>query len=360
MGRGDGIYLRGKSWIVEMVVKGQRYRESLGPVSRTFAREIAAKRRTELIEGRLRPKAQDPIFEKFMDSYLRDISANKAESSCVRDRTCVIHLKAFFSRKRVSQISRVDVERYRRGRKVAIEAKGKTGMASVNREIAILSNAFNVARFPNPVKGVKRFEEFGRERFLDEEEEERLFEVVNELYPELEPFFRVALNAGYRRGEILALRNDPEMVNFRGGYVRIPRTIRKGKKKDVVTPLNDVLTDALKRAIKGGKIGPGERIFPYSGGGLKNRWYRIRERAGLDGVRIHDLRHTFGSRAGAQAHDDPFALQELMGHTDFKTTQKYIHVSMSRKRALMERLGTESPQKHPHSKRKSRLAVVHQ
>jgi integrase len=252
------------------------------------------------------------------------------------------------------------VERYKRTRKAEIEAKGKTGMVSVNRELAILSNAFNVARFPNPVKGVKRFEEFGRQRFLDEEEEERLFEAVNDLYPELEPLFRVLISAGYRLGEVLALRNDLDMVNFQDGYIKIPREIRKGKKRDVVTPLNDVLTDALKRAIRIGKVGPGERVFPCSGSAIQTRWYRICKRAGLEDVRIHDLRHTFGSRAGAQAQDDPFALQELMGHTDFKTTQKYIHVSMSRKRALMERLGSESPQNHPQPKDRSRLSIVSQ
>lgn len=58
----------------------------------------------------------------------------------------------------------------------------------------------------------------------------------------------------------------------------------------------------------------------------------------LEGIRVHDLKHTFGSRAGEAAQDDPYAMQELMEHTDFRTTQKYIHVSETRKRAVMEKL----------------------
>ena len=72
--------------------------------------------------------------------------------------------------------------------------------------------------------------------------------------------------------------------------------IRKGKKKDVITPLNDVLTDALKRSINKGKVGKGELVFPYSIYWLPKVWRKIREEAELEeSERIHDLRHAFGS-----------------------------------------------------------------
>ncbi|MBW2056063.1 MAG: tyrosine-type recombinase/integrase [Deltaproteobacteria bacterium] len=336
---GSGVYKRGQSYYVDFWVRGRRYTECLGRVSKTFAKEEAARRKTALIEGRLRPKAQDPGFSRFIDTYLAEVSINKAEKSHARDRTSAVHLKAFFGGKRVSQISRMDVERYKRERRQEIEAKGRTGLASVNRELALLSHAFNVAKLPNPVRGVKRFPEFGRERFLTEDEESRMFEALAEVEPDLEPLFRVLINAGYRVGEVLALRNDPEMVNFRAGWIRIPRMVRKGKKRDVVTPLNDVLTESLKRAIRNGKVAKGEVIFPYTVWHLDRVWQKVRRLAGLgEDVRIHDLRHTFGSRAGSQAHDDPYAVQELMGHSDFRTTQKYIHVDMARKRAIMKRL----------------------
>ncbi|NIO19924.1 MAG: tyrosine-type recombinase/integrase [Candidatus Aenigmarchaeota archaeon] len=110
----------------------------------------------------------------------------------------------------------------------------------------------------------------------------------------------------------------------------------------MVTPLNSVLIEALENAMRIRKVKKGERIFPYSLQYVGRQWRRIRNEAKLDSVRVHDLRHTFGSRAGRAAQDDPYAVQELMGHTDFATTQKYIHVSESRKRAVMKKLDSSN------------------
>ncbi len=329
---GSGLWKRGNSWYISIWHDGQRYIERLGPISKTLAKEIVAKRRTELAEGKLKPKARDPLFAAFIDSYLRDISINKAPLTHERDKSLAANLKGAFGEKRLSQITQVDIERYKRDR------RDKVSPASINRELALLSNAFNVAKLPNPVKGVKRFPESGRIIALDHDEETRLFQVINEHYPELEPLFRILIGAGYRRGEVLSLVNDKEMINFEQGYIRIPRMIRKGKKKEVVTPLNKSLTEALQKAIKISGAKKGEKIFPYSGDGIAKRWQRIRRLAGLANIRTHDLRHTFGTRAGQAAHDDPYAVQELMGHTDFRTTQKYIHVNETRKKAIMERM----------------------
>lgn len=350
-----GLYKRGRSFYIDIRVRGQRYIECFGPVSRQFAQEMAMKRRTELYEGKLRFPVKDPPFSVFIDRHVRDVSGDNA-----RDRLSARNLKAFLGDRPVLQISRMDVEQYKRVRRDQVEAKKGEGAscASVNRELALLSHALNVERLPNPTRGVKRFEESSRERILDSEEEARMFAAIGDLYPDLEPFFRVLLNAGYRRGEVLALRNDREMINFKEGFIRIPREIRKGKRKEVVTPMNGVLSRALREAIKVNQVGPGERIFPYPGHWVSKRWDRIRRRAGLEGVRIHDLRHTFGSRAGAKAHDDPYAVQELMGHTDFRTTQKYIHVDMTRKRVLMDRLD-QDPAKSPDTGEEgARLVVV--
>lgn len=84
--------------------------------------------------------------------------------------------------------------------------------------------------------------------------------MIEQIDPNLEPLFRVLINAGYRLGEVLALINESEMINFHQGYIKIPRMIRKGKKKDVVTPLNNSLTAAVKEAININKVGRGEDL----------------------------------------------------------------------------------------------------
>jgi integrase len=134
--------------------------------------------------------------------------------------------------------------------------------------------------------------------------------------------------------------------------------IRKDRKKDVVTPLNQILSEALERAVKILKVKGGERIFPYSLQYIGRQWREIRKQAGLEDVRIHDLRHTFGSRAGKAAQDNPYAVQELMGHTDFRTTQKYIHVSESRKRAVMKKLDSSPNDFHNTQRKRTSLKSI--
>src|SRR3989442_5876694 len=68
------LYLasNGTSWILDFTYKGVRYKENLGPVSKTIAKEVAARRKAAAAEGRLEtgPKIEDPVFEKACDKYL--------------------------------------------------------------------------------------------------------------------------------------------------------------------------------------------------------------------------------------------------------------------------------------------------
>ena len=67
--------------------------------------------------------------------------------------------------------------------------------------------------------------------------------------------------------------------------------------------------------------GPGSRLTH-----IHNYWYRVRKRAGLDDVRIHDLRHSFASRALALGESLPM-IGKLLGHTKIQTTARYAHLA---------------------------------
>lgn len=330
--KGLGLYKRknGKSWYIDIRVRGQRYTECFGLVSKEFAISRAKKIKTDLYEGRS-PMGNLP-FSVFLDRYLQNRSANP------RDEISAKHLKEFFRKKPVSRIGQMDVEQYKKHRRDEIEAKKGKGAScgSINLELSVFSHALNVAKLPNPTKGVKRFDVCERGYALDDEEERRLFEAVRKLYPDTEPFFRFAINTGYFLGEILALRNSPEMVNFEKAFICIPR-IRKGKRQEVEPPMNDILIGILQKAIEINQVGPGERIFPYTSSWIHKRWGRIRRKAGLDDLRIDNLRYTFAIRKGKSC-PDPYALQRVLG-LGWKTMEKkYIHVSMARKRILMARM----------------------
>ena len=66
---------------------------------------------------------------------------------------------------------------------------------------------------------------------------------------------------------------------------------------------------------------PGERVMP-----LAYYWYSVRERAGLDDVRLHDLRHSFASRALALG-EDLAMIGKLLGHKKIQTTARYAHLA---------------------------------
>ena len=109
--RGFGIWRRGNSWYIDFYVRGQRYTECLGMVSKTFAKEEAVRRKTALIEGRLRPKARDPLFGTFSKEYMETVSANKL--SHIREKVAYGHLLPFFKGRRLSQISQLLIEKYK-------------------------------------------------------------------------------------------------------------------------------------------------------------------------------------------------------------------------------------------------------
>ena len=67
-------------------------------------------------------------------------------------------------------------------------------------------------------------------------------------------------------------------------------------------------------------------------------WQRLRARAGLDDVRIHDCRHSYASRALALGEGIP-VISELLGHRKFSTTARYAHLARDGERASAAKVG---------------------
>jgi integrase len=77
---------------------------------------------------------------------------------------------------------------------------------------------------------------------------------------------------------------------------------------------------------------PGAHLY-----GLQNVWQRLRARAGLTDVRIHDLRHTFASAAVAAGQGLPM-IGKLLGHTQVQTTARYAHLAADPVKAAAEQV----------------------
>ena len=216
-----------------------------------------------------------------------------------------------------------------------------------NRATAILSAMFTWAerrgyRKPdtNPCRHLEKFEEHERQRFLSETELAQLGDALAEAERDGKesPFVIAALRLlvflGARRNEILELKW--EHVDFGRAMLFLPDSKTGAKPIYLNAPALELLTN-LPRVegnpfvICGTKAGT--RL-----GDLRKPWLRIRERAGLDGVRLHDLRHSFAAVAASGG----VSLQmtgRLLGHAKTQTTERYAHLAADPVRAANEAIG---------------------
>lgn len=147
---------------------------------------------------------------------------------------------------------------------------------------------------------------------------------------------RVAAYAGLRRGELVALRWRD--VDFVGRKIIVRRALsgetelrstKSGRARQV--PLPDQAAGALERLSRRGEFtGPDDYVFASRLGrrldpsALRRRYERARDAAGLEPLRFHDLRHTYGSLLVAGGIDLP-SVKAAMGHSHITTTERYLH-----------------------------------
>jgi integrase len=147
---------------------------------------------------------------------------------------------------------------------------------------------------------------------------------------------RVAAYAGLRRGELVAVRWRD--VDFAGQKLIVRRAlsgeteVRSTKSRRArEVPLPDQAAVALQRLrLRGEFTGPDDYVFANRFGrrldpsALRRRYERARDAAGLDPLRFHDLRHTYGSLLVAGGIDLP-SVKAAMGHARISTTERYLH-----------------------------------
>jgi len=222
---------------------------------------------------------------------------------------------------------------------LAWRLKSGNSKSSANRYLALLKKVFSLAIEEgylemNPAAKIKKSSEKDRlkERVLTEEEEVRL---KNASYPVLRSIISVALHTGMRLQEILSLRW--EQVDLNEMTLTVERT-KSGKPRTL--PLNAALQDELSR-LKG-QDGRSPYVFPNPRTGkplttVKTAFVATCRRAGIAGLRFHDLRHTFGSRLVERVVDIE-TVRSLLGHASIAVTQRYVHSTDERRRFAVEKL----------------------
>jgi integrase len=252
---------------------------------------------------------------------------------------------------RLKAVAKRDIE--------ALHASLKGTPYRANRVLAVLSKMFSLAiewewRTDNPVRGVQRFREHRRERWLTPEEFQRFTQALD-AYPNQNAAdaLRLLLLTGARENEVL--KAEWPQFNLQRGRWTKPSHHTKEKKEEHI-PLSVPALELLKRMRPKNAAGP---LFPGTNGRarvtIRRPWVQACKAAGLvetesvkgkrrmitqyrPTVRIHDLRHSYASYL-ASSGVSLSVVGKLLGHTQPQTTARYAHVQDEAMRDATNRFG---------------------
>ncbi len=293
-------------------------------------------------------KRDAPTFADVAERYMSEIAVPKRKPSTARSYRNMLrlHLAPVLGPMKIASVERADVERLH----LRI---GKTSPGAANRVLALVSVIMTNAEAwgyrplrSNPCHRLGKYPERKMERFLSAEERARLAEAFDQadaaakgqpLYvcPGAITAIRLLSLTGARCGEIVGLQWS--MVDLERALLRLPDS-KTGAK---VIPLSPPTVALLRRLAGHAQPGSAWVCAGEDGGQLHNIrrvWSALRKRAGLDDVRLHDLRHSAAS--DALAAGVPLAMiGAMLGHKSTQTTQRYAHLNDATLREAVRMMG---------------------
>jgi integrase len=352
-----------RSWIVEYRPHGggrriAKKRITLGSVSiltpnqaRQAANDVLAKVRLghdvphDRSSRRSVPTLSN-LAERFMQEEVRP--KRKPRTSDLYDMYFRVHILPELGLRRAREITIADIAKLHRkiGAKTPVTA---------NRVVALISAVFSwavrlgeLSEDVNPTRGITRYREHGRERFLSSGELGRLGDALREAETvgvpwtvdekratakhvpkknrrtKVSPFataaIRLLLLTGCRLREILNLRWDE--FDRERGMLFLPDS--KTGRKPVI--LSGAALDVLEHLPRAGDFVITGQRADRARHDLKRPWEAIRHRAGLRPIRLHDLRHSFAA-TGAASNLGLLVIGKLLGHKRAETTSRYAHIA---------------------------------
>jgi len=265
--------------------------------------------------------------EYFSGHYLPYVKPRK-RSWKRDDELYTLRIKDVFGHKRLNQITRQQIQSFHTN----LLAQG-LAPATCDHHIKLMKHAFNLAidwgllTEKNPAARIPLFNRDNKvEHYLDETQLETLLTVLRT--DENRNVCLIALfllSTGARLNEALQAKWD--QVDRQTRVWRIPASNSKSKRIRSV-PLNDSALEILGQLDTEGKF---DHLFVNHQSGaayttIHKVWGRLRKKAGLTHLRIHDLRHQYASflvNSGRTLYE----VQSILGHSDAKVTQRYAHLS---------------------------------
>lgn len=172
----------------------------------------------------------------------------------------------------------------------------------------------------------------GRERYLTEDEEPRLYKAIRAVRPDFQDFIEFAQETGLRETNVIFMEKKHLNLAARTG-----RVVQKGG--DVFEfPLGDRALEIVRAnwmnhktrlftyIYRGRDKRKHGKRFPFTASGWRKQWRQILAIAGIEDFRFHDLRHDKATKTMAATGGNLKAVQRLLGHRDLASTARYAHV----------------------------------
>lgn len=278
----------------------------------------------------------DDVFSRWLNQFAKPHKRSWQEDK----RRYNLYFERPLGKKKISWFTQARVRAWHNDitKRTKQRGEGDITPATANRSLALLSTVFNqmLPEVANPCKGVKKFAEESRDRFLQPEELKRFFDVLYDLStPEiLRDYILLSMFTGGRRSNMLSMRWKE--ISFERQLWSIPAIKSKNASKMEIPLVPDAIEILERRKSHASSI----FVFPGSGKTghytePKTAWRTLIKRTGLDDIRIHDLRRTLGSwqtMTGASST----VVGKTLGHKSPEATAVYARMNLDPVRASME------------------------
>lgn len=347
-----GVRKRENKWWVDFSFNRARYRRPSPENSRAGAQAYEALLKQRLARGEpvYGVEASKTAFKDFAAEWFQTYVKNNNKPSEVASKETIlrVHLLPFFGRMNLEKINNFEVEKYK-AKKIAAGLNLKT----VNNHLAVLRMSLRCALEWELIKlapVIKRLTLPPQKYdYLTVEECGDLINAAEGIWQDM---IVTALGTGLRFGELIALTWDDVNMQLKELTVRqaFSRGVLGSPKNNRTRrmPMTDSVYETLKHLQKNESY-----VFTSDGRPLRQvacikKLQRICKKAGLRKIGWHCLRHTFASHM-AQAGANLVAVQNLLGHSDIRTTMRYAHINGDTLREAIHVLNRErTPKKICH------------
>jgi integrase len=334
-----------QTFILVYRVNGQERRMRIGSppqwtIARARKRAIELKRAVDTGEDPQGDRAEArtaPTVKALCERYIEDHLARLRPASAREYKSLILTkiIPALGNRK-AAEVQFQDIDRLHRSL--------KDSPYRANRCVSILSLLFNLAiklgwRETNPARGIDRYAEEPRKRYLSEAELSSLLSALDDHGDrQASAIIKLLILTGARKSEVLGA--TWEMFDLAAGIWTKPSSHTKTKKIHIV-PLSDEAALLLREIREG--AGASNFVFPGDGAtfrraDIKKNWAAICKAAGIAGLRIHDLRHSFASFA-INDGEGLSTVGALLGHSQASTTSRYVHLMDAPQRRAAGKVG---------------------